>query len=201
MVLFPLFSFLVISSFLSFPSSFSSVPFLVCFTCFFWFPAFCLPFVQSLYESTSHMYSHSFTNTHWTSVSHQHHKEHPNTKDTLINNKSTENKCPLEHTHTRFLSLPCCVSVCLYPLLGVLQLFVTPPPLQHAYSRPPSPSLQQPWWAVLWLFSATAARSALWSAPTRNPVTQQPPYDRLTISTVCKVNSRHQSGKWRCNSI
>lgn len=52
-----------------------------------------------------------------------------------------------------------------------------------------------------YFFSATAARSALWSAPTRNPVTQQPPYDRLTISTVCKVNSRHQSGKWRCNSI
>ena len=36
----------------------------------------------------------------------------------------------------------CFLSVCLYPLLGVLQLFVTPPP-QHYFSKFPSPSLQQ----------------------------------------------------------
>lgn len=45
------------------------------------------------------------------------------------------------------------------------------------------------------------ARCTLCSATICNPVTQQSPYDRLTIRTVCKVNRRYQSVNWRCNSI
>lgn len=91
--------------------------------------------------------------------------------------------------------------LCLYPLLGELQLFYSS--TTNALFSQTAIMLTASTPVKGLVLSATVARSApsLCSPTICNPVTQQPPYDRLTISTVCKVNSHHQSGKRQCNSI
>lgn len=182
-----------------FTSPCSSVPFLVCLTfCSSFFPYFLFALCAFITWRVHLTCVHKHINT--INII----QEHTNTKKLLANNKKTGKKQQItahKNKHTHVLSLPCCLTVCLYPLLGVLQLFVTPPPLQYTSPQPVVTLTAATTVRTGLLLSATVACSALCSATICNPVTQQPPYDRLTISTVCKVNSRHQSGKWRCNSI
>lgn len=94
---------------LSFTSPFSSVPSLVCLS-------YLLFFVCSLW-------GHYMSPPHTCTLRHVHKQIQRNCYLTIINRKIQQITPHKMTTHTHFLSLPCCMSVRLYPLLGVLQLF------------------------------------------------------------------------------
>lgn len=173
---------------LSFTSPFSSVPSLVCLFLSLFFNILLL-FVRPLYESTSHIYSHTCSQTHaeyFLTIKDK--KKHTKMKKLLTSNNKTKMTAH-KTTHTFTLPFIALLSVCvsLPSVGGAAALCYTSTITVHFFQT--AINLTASVIVRGLLLSATVACSAVCSPTICNP--------SLPSALFYKVNSRHQSWKER----